>query len=517
MKKLISLLLVVVMVFSLCACSGSDSTTANADSKPADSATTTPTEPASSTPATNDDPNVLKAGFGRVDSAPETDLVHIAGGSAADDPATDGMLDTLAVTCIALQKNGETYLVYTCDIVDIVDFYKTVDNEVSAATGISKDHIILNATHTHSAPTMKPSDLNLPGAPEYNVLFNAACLEAAQNAIADLSPVGDLSYGSIMTENMVRVRHYLMKDGSTYGNGHGTSEGLSSGYKEHLYPSDEECQVILMTRPAEDKKDIVLFNLGAHATIVSGTNTSALSADFPFPARQYIEENGDYLAAYFIAAAGDQTPGSKIPGEIKHKNHFDYGAALGEYVLNCIENNMTVSEGTDISFYTEKYIAKRMKDGIEDTDRVSKAKEIMALRSQFGQNSSQVKEKLKEYGFTNYYEASGLSGRASAPETGFFPISTMLIGDVGMVFFAGEMFGSQGRQLKDNSPVFTFVITCSEDDQGYFPHALAKEESFYEYDQTKYAMGTGEAVAERYVETLTALMNGEEPAPLPPV
>jgi hypothetical protein len=87
----------------------------------------------------------------------------------------------------------------------------------------------------------------------------------------------------------------------------------------------------------------------------------------------------------------------------------------------------------------------------------------------------------------------------------------MLLGDMGICFFAGEMFGSQGRQLKDESPTpMTFVITCSEDDQGYFPNALAKEESFYEYDQTKYEMGTGEAVAKRYCEILTALKDGTE-------
>ena len=494
MKKLLSLLMAVVMVFGLCACGASENTE-----------TTGAAEGAA-------DPNALQAGFARIDCIPDDPLVHIAGGDSASDPATDGLLDNLAVTCIALKKGEDTYLIYTCDIVDIVDFYKTVDNTVSSATGVPVERIILNATHTHSAPTLKPGDTKLPGMVNYNAKFAATCKDAAVDAIKDLSPVSELSYGSIMTENMVRVRHYLMNDGSTYGNGHGTSEGLASGYKEHLYPSDEECQVIRFTRPAEDKKDIVMFNLGAHATIVSGTNTSALSADFPFPARQYIEEQGDFLCAYFIAAAGDQTPGSKIAGEIKNKNHFDYGAQLGGYVVECLNNNMTVAQGDDISYYTETYVAKRMKEGIEDTDRVAKANEIMALKSQYGQSSSQVKDKCKEYGFANYYEASGLVTRNKAPETGSFPIATMLIGDVGLCFFAGEMFGSQGRQLKDDSPVFAFVITCSEDDQGYFPNAKAKEEGFYEYGQTKYAMGTGEAVAARFVETLTALQKGEEPA-----
>ena len=203
-------------------------------------------------------------------------------------------------------------------------------------------------------------------------------------------------------------------------------------------------------------------------------------------------------------------PGSKITGEIAHSTHFEMGERLGAYVVECL-NNMTASATKEVKLHNEDFVAGRMKDGIEDTDRVAKANEIMALRSQYGQSSSQVKDKCKEYGFANYYEASGLVTRSKAPETGSFPIATMLLGDMGLCFFAGEMFGSQGRQLKDESPTpMTFVITCSEDDQGYFPNAIAKEESFYEYDQTKYEMGTGEAVAKRYCEVLTALKNGTE-------
>ena len=483
MKKIICLALACVMLLGLCACGEGGGKT---------------------------DPNALLAGFSRKDCIPDDPLVHIAGGVSKDDPATDGLLDNLAITCIALKQNDQTYLIFTCDIVDITDFYLNCEAIICKSTGVPASNIIFNATHTHSAPTLKPNDTALPGRNNYEIKFVNTANEVALEAIEDMSEVSGISYGSIMTENMVRVRHYLMNDGSTYGNGHGTSEGLASGYKEHLYAADEETQVIRISLKSEEKKDIVMFNLGAHATIVSGTNTSALSADFPFPAREYVEENGGVRAAYFIAAAGDQTPGSKIAGEIKNKNHFDMGAALGEYVVTCLEN-MTDSASMDISYYGETYVANRMKEGIEDTDRVAKANEIVALKSQYGASSTQVKEKCKEYGFASHFEASGLVTRSKAPDTGSFPIGAMLLGDVGIVFFAGEMFGSQGRQLKDNSPTpMTFVVTCSEDDQGYFPNAIAKEEGFYEYGQTKYAMGTGEAVADRYCEILDHLKNGTE-------
>lgn len=286
------------MTLGLCACAGSAS--GNADG--------------------------LQAGFSRVSAMPTTEKVHIAGGDAATD-ISDGYLDELAVTCVALKQGEQTILIYTCDIVDIDKaFYLTIENAIVTATGIPPENIILNATHTHSAPTLKNK---LPGKDEYLAVFNKACADAATKAIADLS-AAKLSYGSVDT-GLVRVRHYLMNDGTSYGNGHGSD---ASGYKDHLYEADSECQVLRLTRAAEDKKDIVLMNLGA--------------------------------------------------------------------------------------------------------------------------------------------------------------------------------------QLKNDSPMdMTFVVTCSEDNQGYFPTEIAKTERFYEYDQTKYAMGTGEAVAARFVEILTSLQKNETPTPLP--
>ena len=416
------------------------------------------------------DPSTLLAGFGRVSCIPDDPLVHIAGGTAADDPATDGLLDTLDITCVALQKAGETYLIYTCDIVDIIGFNSNIEATIEQELGIPKENVIFNGTHTHSAPTLKPGDINLPGAANYAIKFHSCGVEAAHAAMEDLSPVSELSYGSIMTEDMVRVRHYLMKDGTTAGIGHGST---ASGYQEHLYAPDEECQVIRLARPAQERKDIILFNLGAHATIVSGTHTSALSADFPFPARQYVEEQGDYLCAYFIAAAGDQIPGSYIAGEVKNKkNHFAYGAQLGEYVVKCMNENMTVSATNDITLYSENF---------------------------FG----------KENGKPAYVEGEiPLLSDCNA-----MPINAMTLGEIGLVFYPGEPFSSQGRWLKDNSPMFTFVITCSEDDQAYFPAPIAFREGFYESRTTRFAEGTGEALAARFAEILTAMKEGKTPEP----
>ena len=439
--------------------------------------------------------NKLQAGFGRIVCLPDDPIVHIAGNDAKTDMNTDGIRDELAVTCIALRQGGKTYLIYTCDTVTINDFYVPTKEMITKATGVEADCIVLNATHTHSAPTLKH---DLPGRDAYLAKFQVACVDAAVAAIADLSEA-TLSYGSAMTENMVFVRHYWMNDGTSYGNGHGST---ASGFKSHMYDADPECQVLRLTRPAADKKDIVMINLAAHATICSHKELKTkLSADFPYYARTHIEQNADVHCAYFIAAGGDSTPNSRMGLSPNNKNPADFGTRLGEYVLSCLEN-MTEAQGDEVILYGEVYTAKRMKEGVEDAVRLAHAREVLELRTKYGSHRApEVVEKVKEYGFHTNFEATGLVGRANAPETGSFPIHAMTIGNVGITFFPGELFSTYGKQIKENSPMaFTFVVTCSEDHQLYFPNEIGCEHKFYEYGITRYVRGTGGAVGDRYCQ-----------------
>lgn len=435
----------------------------------------------------------LQAGFSRIVCLPDNLVAHIAGNDAKTDISTDGLRDELAVTCIALRQGGQTYLVYTCDTVTINDFYHDIKRMITEKTGIPGDNIVLNATHTHSAPTIKQ---DLPGKEEYLAKFKIACVDAAVAAIADLSPA-TLSYGSAQTEGMTFVRHYWMNDGTSYGNGHGST---ASGYRSHMYDADPECQVLKFTRPAETKKDIVMINLAAHATICSHKELKTkLSADFPYYTRTYVEQHTGANCAYFIAAGGDSTPNSKMGLCPDNKNPEYFGARLGDYVLSAL-NNMTEAVGDDVTLYGEIYTAKRMKEGTEDEVRLAHAREILALRTKHGSHRApEVVEKVKEYGFHTNFEASGLVGRANAPETGSFPIHAMAIGNVGITFFPGELFSTYGKQIKEKSPMaFTFVVSCSEDHQLYFPNAIGCEHKFYEYTITRYERGTGGAVADRY-------------------
>ena len=492
MKKLLALILSVLMVFSLMACSSSDEAEGTEASK---------------TAAETEDPNakVFRVGFNRQSILPKNPIgVQIAGGDAANRLCT-GFQDEVSATCIAFSKDGETYLVYTCDFMVIYDsIIAPVKSAISDATGVPYDNILINCTHTHSGVNIL--SLSWDGSAEYRQLFSDRCVKAAEKAIADLAPA-TISYGSTLTEGMTFVRHYLKTDGTTYGNGHGTYNGDATTLKENMYEADTELQLIRFTR--EGEKDVIIASFPSHATTVNSTHMTELSACYPGVFRETIEEAEGVHCAFFQGASGDQIPFTYVKGKsaVWPQNHRTYGKMLAEYAMSI---ELTPMSDDDLVFKRWEYTGNSMKEGADDIIRVNQARELQTLASTLGGYSHpDVTAKAAEYGFSNYLDADGLAKRADAPETRTMKLVAMQLGDeISMVFAPFEMFGMHGKYIKDNSPfAMDFIVTCSEDYQGYLPHVEGCEESFYEYDVTKYERGTGEKVAEVFAQTLTEMKN----------
>lgn len=499
MKKLISLLLVFLLTFSLCACGAAETQEDNATQETT-SSTIAPTEP-------SEDPNlnVFQVGFNRQSILPSNPIgVQIAGGDAAN-RICSGFQDEVSATCIAFSKNGETYLVYTCDFMVLYDsIIAPVKSAISGATGVPYENILINCTHTHSGVNIL--SLNWNGAQEYRDLFSKRCVKAAEKAIKDLTPA-TISYGSTLTEGLTFVRHYNKVDGTTYGNGHGTYNGDPETLKENMYAADTELQLIRFTR--EGEKDIVIASFPCHATTVNATNITELSACFPGVFRETMEAEQGVHCAFFQGASGDQIPFSYVKGisKVWPQNHRTFGKLLAEYAMG-IEMKPMADDA--LVFNRWEYTGKSMKEGADDIIRVNQARELQNLAASLGGYSHpKVTEKAAEYGFSNYLDANGLAKRADAPDTRTMKLVAMQLGsEVSMVFAPYEMFGMHGKYIKDNSPFeMDFIVTCSEDYQGYFPHLQGCEESFYEYDVTMYERGSGEKLAEIFANTLTEMKN----------
>ena len=474
MKKLVSLLLSAVLVLGLCACG---------------THTHQETEPAV--------PNSLQVGFAREIVMPTIGTPELDG--TADDRIMTAFMDNLTVTCVALRGiNEETVLVYTTDRkASGDDVFKTVRQEIAQATGIAEDHIMLGATHTHSAPKFAGWD----GANQYVEEWKAAMVKVGQDALADLT-AAEAYYGSVQTENCVYVRHYKLIDGTV------TSSGVSGGDPSivgHPSESDQELQAIRFDR-GEEKKDVILMSFNSHPTWFGGVSETEMSADYPAPTREHIEANGDYLVAFFLGDGGNQGPTSKYKPEIPNmpKDYREHGQRLGQYVLDMIPT-MTKATGDEVKLLGQQYAAKTNKEKI---DMVAQATEVMNIYHSQGRDAALVA--AEKYGFYQHLEASAIINRARADETTDVWMNVLSIGnDMSFVFAPYEMFSESGSYIRANTPYgITLLSTCTNGAVGYLASDEAFEYGCYESFTGRLARGSAEELAEEYVAMLTQLKNG---------
>ena len=85
------------------------------------------------------------------------------------------------------------------------------------------------------------------------------------------------------------------------------------------------------------------------------------------------------------------------------------------------------------------------------------------------------------------------------------------IGPLGFVTAPYEMFDTNGRFVKENSPCqMTFVMTCANGHHNYIASDLAFEYGSYEVHNRDLVRGTAEALVDTMVNMLVDIKNSEK-------
>ena len=450
----------------------------------------------------------LKVGFAREDITPNYKVLLVGTSPRVSQSAKDGIF----LTCVALQEGKETYLIYTADFIkaDSSRYVANAKSAVSQATGVPVGNITISATHTHSSvgiaqdhwtfETENDGDGNLA---RFRDDFNAAAVRTAQSAIADLTKVDAAHAGAVTGKKDVAfVRHYTTWLGVDYSNDGGYD---NSSYRKHASDADNQIQLVQFERTG-DKKDVVLMSVPAHATL--NERSEELSADFPYYARTYVEQNTNSLVAYFIGAAGDQVPRSKLTDSrlkstLGVSNNTDaaiYGQKLGGYAVEALNSGLTQLRSTAVKITPAVFEGKI---GTDHFDSINTAKSLV----QSYDRGETVSSDFKSAGFAGIYDARWTVYRkeySDAYGQGMdMNIKTMAVGDLGFIFAPYEMAGVNGKQIKDGSPyATTFIATCSDDSVSYVASQDAFDHESYEAQCTWFASGSGELLAKRFVEVL---------------
>ena len=476
MKKIISVLLVLVLVLGLMACGTAEQAGGNADTTAA---------------AQNGD---FRVGYGKENITPDGP-VGMGGYGKSDQRISTGVLSYLYVTCIAItDADDNTILIYGMDLCGCGDATKFRTN-ISDATGVPVDNIMVSASHTHSAPDYGV-DTGHQGA-ALNKLKDGL-VKAAKTAMEDRKPA-KMYGGSIETEGMNFVRHYLMNDGTYAGDNFGST---ASGYKQHVHKADPMLQLVKFVR--EGDKDIYLTNFQTHPHQTGGGSKYDLSADIVGEYRMHMENDLDCEVLYLSGAGGNINSHSRIKEEQATPDWKAWGKKMAEYAKK-VE-------------FTELNTGKVQAAVTEFEAEINHADDAFAaicgdLRRKWDKGeltTAQVKELGLTYGIklNSAYHAGAISSRASMGRSNSFNIWAYSFGDVGLIAFPGEQFDTNGVFIKDNSPFkMTMIGTKGNGENGYFPSLATFEYGSYETDTTKYVPGTAEKLADQYVEMLTEQFN----------
>ena len=487
MKRILAFLLIVTLLLPLVACGGGTSLVTEETETATAATANTETEDKGVHEVTG-----FCAGFGRGVTTP-TSSVPLAGYGATSYRMSSNIMDDLYCTCVALQdEDGERLLFFQFDQIGLsLEFGEPVRNMVSKATGVPGDHILLNATHTHSGPdTSSSSD----GTAVWRANAWKAAVKAAEDAVADLDTCS-IYIGTQETHNLNFVRRYYLENGFTTPNAtYGTGKVVA-----HECEVDGDIRFVKFDR--KNQKGIVIANWQCHATMTGGSSKPDISSDFVGQFRHYVEKDQDLYFLYLQGGAGNVNPSTKLPGEENPYSRYNTkGKALSNALAEGLQNAVETPAGKIRAMKTEI-------EGTythEDQDKLEIAKQVKELFS--ANKRSEASALAIANGISSAYEASAIVGRAGRGETGVIPLYAYAFGDVGVVTAPFEMFCNVYRDLRAVSP-FALTLTCgyANGSQGYMPAAESFPNKGYEVVTCKYVQGTAEQITAKQLEMLEEL------------
>ena len=436
----------------------------------------------------------VRIGFARADITP-IESVPLRGYGNTSRRMSGPVLSPLYATCMAFSDGENTVLLYTMDMTGMGNVCdKELRPAVSAATGIPVERIHLSCSHNHSAPDL--DNTGIPSIPRYTKVLEAKLVLAAVEAIQDLS-FTRIFAGSIETEGLNFVRRYVREDGTYCGDNYGS--GSTSPIACHESEADRVLQLVYFIR--EGKKNVILANFQGHPHRLGGGVNPTITSDIVGIFRDELERRTGCLVAYATGGSGNQNSHSRIPDEMAAKRVADHGKILADYAVSTFRFMKEVSaEGVAATTLELEMPVNHSLDHM-----VEQAKEIQKLWAETSDNKL-CAEKGLPYGINSPYHAGAIIRKASLPATFNFSIHALKVGGIGIAVAPYEMFDTSGMQIKEGSPFdMTVIATCANSGQGYVPSKLGWEHGGYSCDTTRFCPGSGEELAQHYVDMLTQL------------
>jgi hypothetical protein len=404
----------------------------------------------------------LRAGAYAIDVSPIKLPVIINGGMT--ERVADKITDRLHARCLVLDDGKNKVAIVVVDSCmmprDLLDEAKAL---ASQATGIPTNHILISATHTHSAPSVHGC-LGSDKDEEYARFLPPQIAKGIAEANNRLQPAR-IGWAFGRDEKNVACRHWIMKPGAAQTNPFGgTKDDLAqmnpavAKMADAIRPTgtpDPAVPVVSIQTLAG--KPLALY--AAYSLHYVG-KTTPVSADYfavfcdEMTKRVGAESDSSFMAALANATSGDTWL-------------MDYSQPMRrEFTLQSVANDVA-SEAFEaygkIEYYEWAPIV--MEESILECGvRMPTEEEVTAAKDFMKTFEGNKPKNVPEV----YARETVILSKM--PPTRQLKIQAMRIGPLGIGTIPNETYGSTGLYIKEHSPLkSTFVVELANGCEGYIP------------------------------------------------
>jgi neutral ceramidase len=375
--------------------------------------------------------------------------------------------------------HGAKVALVACDVLMVErDVLDRAAKRIEQATGIPFDHILINATHTHHAPTTATIHGYTREEGFTHQLEDKIAL-AVTTANRRLAPA-TASFRLGEESSVGKNSRLLLADGTIYWTGSFEDAVRPTG------PFDPELPVLAFRRD-DGNLEAVLFN---HSTHTIGTHTPGVrSPSFYGLAAQSLEKEKGGTVLFFEGASGSThnigVPTKEATNRVRAAvdRALELAQPLAIDRVRGLRKEIALKvrhfdEAADEKAVTD-YCSKRIKDV------AAAQKTIGIFRDMRRQVAPRQGQELKTW------------------------VQAILIGDVAFVGVPGEFFTVLGQEIKRRSPYrYTYVFELANDYVGYIPDEKGYDRGGYQTWtglHSYLARGSGEAIVATAVELLDRL------------
>ncbi len=272
-----------------------------------------------------------QVGLAATDITP-TEPLPMAGYASREAPF-ESVADRLFAKALALQdSDGTRALLITADLLGFThERSEAICARLREATGIRREQVILNASHTHAGPLVAGSLLTR-AAPatrrtidRYIQQMEAKIVAAGEQALRDLRPAR-LSWGRGVAGFVMNRREFTER-GVILGTN-------ASGLADRTVP-------VLRVGTPDGELRAVLFGAGSHCTTLTGGNLQ-ISGDYAGIAQGLLEASLPGVQAMFMTGcAGDANPYPRGTLDFARR----HGSELARVVDGVLEDQLAPVRG----------------------------------------------------------------------------------------------------------------------------------------------------------------------------